>query len=223
MSAEVDLKLLESRLRVAEFAYAALFLAKKFTNSEAIPERISADAAAMAEYFSTLVATPIAEETVEAEAALLTATPDQCFAVSTDDVTSGTGGATSAQLLLQNPISSNKALRLKTLTMSTCVSSNNNIFRIYLNPVIQTLGTALSIRSCHIKDGAPVSLMQAYLAPKFSQNGSFFLNFIAGATSSLIFNPTLPIVIRPGHSLGVLVRPNAANTTFSLNALWEEI
>lgn len=144
------------------------------------------------------------------------------FTCSTNDISSGTGGAESAQVLIKNPAASGKRLLLFKLVLGTNVSTNNNIFRLYKAPTITSNGTSLIIVNLYQTASPVASVMEVYKTPTASSNGTFFNNYCVGPTSSLMIYFEKIMVIDPGQSLLINVRPNTNGVTYHCNPFWIE-
>jgi hypothetical protein len=118
-----------------------------------------------------------------------------------------------AQFLMVN-VHPHQKLRITQFTTSTCVSSTNNIFRFYANPVVDSLGTPLSYPGN--------SAMRCYITPvvQVANRGIRFMTVNQGPTS----NSSTPVDIdlEPGKSILVTVRPNTTGSTFALTVQWVE-
>lgn len=141
------------------------------------------------------------------------------FAVTTNDITSGAASTENPQLLIRNT-STTRKMRIYQILTSTCVSTNNNIFRFYMSPQVVSNGAALTPVCLHNPGG--VSQMSISTVPTIFSNGSRFLSYNQGATSTDILPFPHKIILEPGYSMLTTVRPNAASVTFSLNILWVE-
>lgn len=144
------------------------------------------------------------------------------FCVTTNDISSGTGGAESAQVLIQNPPLSKKVMKIYRFTLGTNVSTNNNIFRLYLNPTITSAGTPLPTQRIYMDGTGTPSIALVSKVPVVSSNGGLAANFIAGPTTSVNVDMRPLLVVYPGQNLLWTVRPNAGSTTYSFNAFWLE-
>jgi hypothetical protein len=142
----------------------------------------------------------------------------ESYVCTTNDISSGTGGAESNQVLIRN--TSDKLVRIQKLLTSTCVSSNNNIFRFYRNPTYSAAGTPLTITNADFRADAPASEIAVSTAPTVSDKGTRFMTYCQGATSMTELK--LPVRLNPGESLLVTVRPNANGVTYALTLFWME-
>lgn len=143
------------------------------------------------------------------------------FCTSTNDVTSGTGGAESSRVYILNPLESGKVVSIYQMTFGTNVSSNNNIFRLYKDSIVTDLGIKLPNTNLNFSS-AVASVCEVYRVPTVSANGTLFMNVISGATfmNNVIFPQK--IILSPGNSILVNVRPNANGVTHSVNVFWIE-
>ncbi len=142
------------------------------------------------------------------------------FAATTGDV----AGVASVHLpffQLKNPAGSGKRLRLKTLWLATCVSTNNNIFKGYIRPDVSLSGTLLGIVNAHVAVPLVVSAALVFLKPTATVLASNQLFTVCvGPTSTL---PMItPWILEPGEDFLITCRNNAANTTAAVTAQWSE-
>ncbi len=141
------------------------------------------------------------------------------FSVTTNDGTAPTGE--SPQLLLQNPESSSRRVHLEQIIASTCVSSNNNIFRLYVETAPLTLGTPLQVVNLQ-SDTRPQARIYSdptYPAPT-PNYGTRIAAYCVGPTTTLPLR--IPIILHPGESLLITVRPNTTGVTHSITLIWSE-
>lgn len=143
------------------------------------------------------------------------------FCTTTNDITSGTGGAESAQLYISNPINSTRAMKIYGITFGTNVSTNNNIFRLYKSPTVSANGTKLTNVNLNFSS-AVVSAVDIYKTPTVTNNGTLFMNVIAGPVSTNSFEFKEKIWLKAGDKMLINVRPNAGSVTYSLNVFWIE-
>lgn len=145
------------------------------------------------------------------------------FVCTTNDLTSGaTGGAETPRLLISNPTGSGKKMKIFLMTLGTNISTNNNILRLYRNPVITANGTPLVPQNFHLAASVPVSSMQLFSVPTASNNGNLMLNYIAGPTSTNPIDFQHKMIIEEGQKLLIAVRPNTTAVTYSINVYWVE-
>ncbi len=146
-----------------------------------------------------------------------------CFVSSTNDITSGAqGGSETAQVLISNPVLSNKVMRIFGITLGTNVSTNNNIFRIYRDPVVTNYGTELANSNMNL-GSALLPIARVYKVPSVSSSGTLMMNVIAGATTMVpitFFDKEL--VLPAGKKILIGVRPNTTGVTYSCNVFWSE-
>lgn len=146
----------------------------------------------------------------------------KAFCVTTNDITSGTGGAETPQMYISNPENSGKIMKIYEMSFGTNVSSNNNIFRLYKSPTVSVAGTKLNNVSLCFSPAQFSSVVDIYKTPTVTNNGTLFMNVIAGPTSTNFVPLKNQIYIHPGYKMLINVRPNANSVTFSLNVLWLE-
>ncbi len=145
----------------------------------------------------------------------------QCFICTTNDISSGSGGAESNQILIRNT-SADKHMRIFRILTSTCVSSNNNIFRFYRNPTWSAVGTDLTSTNVVFESGAPAAECSVSTAPTITDKGTRFMTFCQGATSTSALDSPYSFVLHPNESILVTVRPNANGVTYALTLFWME-
>lgn len=144
------------------------------------------------------------------------------FMASTNDLSSGTGGQETPRVLITNPVDSGAKMRIFTITCGTNVSTNNNIFRFYRGPTVTANGNLLTPVNNYVRSGAVQSLMKIYTNPTVSASGQLFLNWIAGPTSTQPINFQSKLILAPGESILIGVRPNTTGVTWSCNVFWIE-
>lgn len=145
-----------------------------------------------------------------------------CFCATTNDIASGTGGQESAQVLIQNPINSKVLMRIHSLVLNTTVSSGNNIFRLYKDPVYIGAGTPLPITCLYLKATPPVPKCLVYKLPTTTSFGTLFRNYIVGPTTSYSVPLKYDLILEPGRTLLITVRPNSAGVFYAANPEWAE-
>ena len=143
------------------------------------------------------------------------------FCASTNDITSGPNSNEYPQVYILNPVDSGKLMKIYYITCGTNVSTNNNIFRLYKNPTISSVGTELTSVNLNFAS-ENVSVCKVYKVPTVSANGTLFMNVISGATTMNQVNFSQKLILSPGNKILINVRPNTSNVTFSINVFWIE-
>ncbi len=147
---------------------------------------------------------------------------NRAFICTTNDVSSGSN-IENRMVLIRNPADSGRVMKIYRITTGTNVSSNNNIFRFYINPAVTTAGTLLTSVCMNIQANPVSSQMEISKLPTTSTNGTMFLNLIQGPTSSDSLDFPHMIMVHPGSAILVTVRPNAASgVTHSFNIFYLE-
>ena len=142
------------------------------------------------------------------------------YVATTNDLSSGTGGAESAQVLILNPANSGKYMQIDRLVLGTNVSTNNNIFRVYANPTITSNGTLLTSTCLCLDPNVAAPVCQIYKLPTISNNGTLIANYISGPTTSM--DHDFGAVLPAGKAILITVRPNTTAVTYSVNVFWSE-
>lgn len=142
---------------------------------------------------------------------------DRVFSTTTGDV-GGTSGIHLPFFLLKNPVNSGKILRVTSLLLSTCISTNNNIFKGYMSAVVTADGTPLSVVGS--KTPTAVATAQAFLKPTLSAQSNSNFTACVGPTSA--FSIPGPLIILPGNLYLVTCRNNTTGVTASVTANWVE-
>src|SRR5688572_21991043 len=91
-----------------------------------------------------------------------------CYIINTNDMGGTTGEV--PRLLLTNPSTSKRRLRIYKIKEGVTTSTGNCIFRYYKNPTVTSNGTPMTINNLLIKSDAPSSSMLAYVSPTISDN-----------------------------------------------------
>jgi hypothetical protein len=112
-------------------------------------------------------------------------------------------------------------VQLDQVIASTCVSSNNNIFRLYVDTTPLTPGTQL-IPTNTVGETNPrgrVYSVPTYTTPN-PNYGTRIAAYCVGATNTIPLK--IPVILQPGESLLITVRPNTTNVTHSITLIWSE-
>lgn len=124
--------------------------------------------------------------------------------------------------LLQNPASSKKSL-FQNWKKLTCLSSNNVIFRIYLNPAVTSTTTAST--PVNMRTGSTnTSIAGVFNASNFSvsSNGSYIASLVSANYVPDI--STVMEVIDPGTSMLITVQSNEpSGIPITGEILWYEL
>jgi hypothetical protein len=113
-------------------------------------------------------------------------------------------------------------MKLYAITTGTNVSTNNNIYRIYVNPTVSDNGTPLTPVCLNINGENRASAMQLFTVPTVSANGTRMMNIIQGATSMDVIAFPYVAILHSGQKLLITVRPNTTGVTYSMNFFWIE-
>ncbi len=146
---------------------------------------------------------------------------NKAFICTTFDLSSNPTGE-NPKVLIKNPIGSGKRMKIFKFALTTNVSSNNNSFRFYLNPTVTANGTPLVSNSLNYTASPTISAMQLFSVPTISNNGTILMNFIVGATSTLLVPFEKELIIDEGKQLLINVRPNTTGVTFTVVVFWIE-
>jgi len=138
------------------------------------------------------------------------------FLVTTDVATLSTKNETSV-LLIQNPLSSGKTMRLNKLLIGTS-SQQSNTLRIYRNPLVASTGTARDINALNTGGS---SVMQAFKFPTISTKGSELDSLIISSSGREI-DYGLGFYIQPGESVLMTLQASVVNSDNTISVDWLE-
>lgn len=142
----------------------------------------------------------------------------KAFAVTTNKVVIPTAAETGF-LLLKNPASSGKNIRMKTVLSSFSSFTGGTTLRIYRNPTIISDGSALTINN--LKSSGPLSIAQAFKLPTFSVPGTL-IDVFDTAGGAFVRDYDLVLFLEPNEILLVTFEPSKNNVGHSLTINFSE-
>jgi len=143
------------------------------------------------------------------------------YAADSGQANAAVSGSDNPIILLVNLSTNTVNVRLKARVFGTDVTNTAFVYRTFLNPVVSSSGTALSIANVAISTSAAKA--QAFLLPTLSSNGTAIDSYATGQNAqALRVDDNESISVTSGKKLAITARPPSNNRTVFISVRWSE-
>lgn len=134
-----------------------------------------------------------------------------------------TGTNETPVILLKNPSENTVNLILYNMLASALAADVGSIIRLYANPTVTSVGTALTVTNFTIGSGVS-SVMLSYSYPTISSNGILLLtsSILKAITAESDRTFELPRIALPNNSFLITIENTATNRTIAVTTTWLE-
>lgn len=140
------------------------------------------------------------------------------------DVNAASGSTNNNVVLFRNPVGSGKNVYIYRIFAGCTVTNVGVEFKVFSSPTVTANGSAVTIGSRFVNNGAPASSMLVNTLPTISAQGTAVAVAMFGHnTDSVILSEGFSFGVAPGGTILITANPSSNNRNVAIEISWAEV